>query len=101
MDLLNANHYTPAFCTASFVYREVLLALLVLLLLPAFLLFEERETGVFFNSSPTAESLRCRMLPIKTVEQRNPRLSIFSSTLLLFSPSRPRSGLHEVKSETR
>ena len=75
---------------------------LLLLLSAAFLLSKKVTLVViFFNSSPAAESLRCRMLPIKTLEQSNLKRSIFCSTLFLFSFSQSHSGLDEVKSETR
>jgi hypothetical protein len=69
------NRYTATvltgvpLCCAQFIAPAVLL--------PSF--FSKKQTRVVsvFNSSPAAESLRCRMLPIKTLEQRNPRLSIF------------------------
>lgn len=68
----------------------------VLLLSAAFLL-SKKETRVvvviiIFHSSPAAQSLRCRMLPIKTLEQRNLKLSIFCSTLFPFSLSHSCSG---------
>ena len=66
----------------------------VLLLSAAFLLSkkETRVVIIIFHCSPAAQSLRCRMLPIKTLEQRNLKLSIFCSTLFPFSLSHSCSG---------
>jgi len=65
------------------------------LLSAAFLLSKKETTRVvvvIFHCSPAAQSLRCRMLPIKTLQQRNLKLSIFCSTFFPFSLSRSCSG---------